>query len=1032
MEKLAKFSVQYPVSILMLVLAFLLLGFISFKKLGMDLFPDLNSPKIFIELKAGERPPDEIEKQFVENIESIAIRQRHAVQVSSISRVGTAEITVEYTWDADMDETFLDLQKALTSFEQNSDIDELTISRYDPNAAPVMLLGFSHPEITDMDELRQVAENYIRNELVRLEGIAEVELLGQEVQEVVVETNSYLLEAFGITTDLIAQQLASYNLNMSGGSIQEMGRKYIIKGVGEFKTIEDIENVIVTYKQEAASTVTTTGSDASIANRIPVFLKDVAEVKFINHEPDNIVHVNGQRCMALAIYKETRFNTVKAVERLLDELDELNAALPGYEFQLIRNQGDFIISSVNEVKQTALIGVLLAVLVLFVFLKRIGVTSIISIAIPISIVATFNLLYFKGLTLNIMTLGGLALGAGMLVDNAIIVVENIYRYLEEGLPLKEAAIKGTATVGGAITASTLTTIVVFLPIVYLHGSAGELFKDQAWTVAFSLISSLFVAILVIPMLSVWLLKHEKSKKMTSVGFPGYPRFLAKVLNNSGRIILIAVILVIGTYFLLPVVGSEFIPKTESNDFTINIRLAEGTEINRTEGTVKNIETIVQNILGDEIEILYSLIGPTTSLTGLEETEYQDENTASILFKLVPDHKGTGKQIVSRLSTALHQIADFEFDIVQEQSELQNILGTKSSPIVVEIQGQDLETIQTLTEQAKQRLENISDLVNMTTNFDEGRPEVQVHVDRVRSGLLGINIETITQQIEDHLSGREAGDWQNEGESQDILVKVPDVSLSELPGLEIRSGDEVYRLDQLAEIETSQTLNEIYRRNQVRIGKLSAQIQSDKPLNAIVSQILDEMDQLELPPEYRYEVAGEELMRREAFGNLKFALLLSIILVYMVMASQFESLVHPFTILLTIPLAGVGSVLLFLIMGQSFNVMAFIGMIMLAGIAVNDSIILVDAINQVKQEGKPRREAILAAGQRRIRPIIMTSLTTILALLPLTLGIGEGASLRSPLALAVIGGLVSSTLLTLIVIPCVYLKIDRLINPTYPD
>jgi len=1029
MENITKFSVKYPVTILMLILAVLLLGYISFQKLGIDLFPDLNNPRIFVEIKAGERPPEEIEKQFVENIESLAIRQRNAIQVSSISRVGSAQINVDYTWETDMDEAFLDLQKALTGYSQNSELENLSMTRHDPNSAPVMLIGFSNPEISDMDELRRVAENYLRNELIRLEGVAEVELLGYEVKEAVIETNNYLLEAYGLTPDGVTNRVMNFNRNMSGGSIEEMGRKYIIKGVGEFKSLRDIEEVIVTYKTAEQNLSV---QNEAVSKRIPVFLKDVATVSLINKEPENIIHINGNRCMALALYKETKFNTVKASNMLLEKLKELRKALPGYELFVISNQGEFITKSINEVKQTALIGILLAVLVLFVFLRRIGVTVIISLAIPISVIATFNLLYFKGLTLNIMTLGGLALGAGMLVDNAIIVMENIYRNLEEGVSLKEAAIKGTARVGGAITASTLTTIVVFLPIVYLHGSAGELFKDQAWTVAFALLSSLVVAILVIPMLSVWLLKKKDDYKYQTITFPKYRVFLDRILNKSGFVILGTIVIIIIAILLVPIVGSEFFPKTDSNEFSINIKLPEGTELKRTENTVKNIEDMVKQLFGDNILTIYSKIGPSQSLTGINNEAYEDENTATVLIKLDKNRNFSSDEIINRLSQSIGSIPDIEAEFIQEQTELQTTLGTDAAPIVVEIKGNDLDVIRNLTEQASQKLGTLDDLFNISTSFDEGRPEVDVVIDRVRAGLLNVSIDNISEQLTSQLAGSEAGQWQNKGELQDIILKMPKVDIKQLSDITLRSGDQKISLDDVTDIRITQTTNEIYRKNQTRIGKISAHINSGKPFDSIIKRIDKEMSTIPYPPDYKYEIAGDELKRKEAFNNLKFALLLSIILVYMVMASQFESLVHPFIILFTIPLAGVGSVFLFFILGNSFNVMAYIGIIMLAGIAVNDSIILIDAINQLKNDGRKRRDAILTAAQWRIRPIIITSLTTILALLPLTIGFGESASLRAPLALAVIGGLITSTVLTLIVIPCVYWLVDRFTNPAFVD
>ncbi len=1008
----------------MLVLAVILLGYISFSKLGIDLFPDLNNPRIFVELKVGERPPEEIEKQFVESIESLAIRQKKVIQVSSITRVGSAQITVEYGWNADMDEAFLDLQKTLTTFSQNAEIDELNITQHDPNAEPVMLLGLSHPQIEDMDELRRVAENYLRNELIRLEGIAEVELLGQEEQEVVIETNNYLLEAYNLSPSAVSARIQNYNRNASGGSIVEMGRKYIIKGVGEFQSTDDIGNVIVTYTQPTSLTTTQT---SQTSERVPVYLRDVAKISFKNKDPENIVRINQQRCMALAIYKETKFNTVKAVDDLLKALENLRKALPGYELTVIQNQGEFINTAIDEVKESALIGIFLAVLILYVFLRRFGVTAIISTAIPISIVATFNLMYFKDLTLNIMTLGGLALGAGMLVDNAIVVMENIFRNLEAGMPLKQAAIEGTAQVSAAITSSTITTVVVFVPIIYLHGSAGELFKDQAWTVGFSLFASLVVAIMVIPMLSARFLKViPGSAQHKSIRFIGYRDFLAKVLDRKWSVILGAVILVVITILLIPIIGSEFVPKTESSEFSIELKLPEGTELGRTEDTVAGIEQIITEILGKDLQTIYSKVGPsTTSLTSSTTSIFEAENTATMKVILNKNHRIPSQQVITRLSAVLNEIPDVEAQFVQEQTALETTLGTEEAPIVVEVKGEDLSTLQSLTEQVKGQLQTLPDLMNFQSSFDEGRPEVNVVLDRMKAGQYNISINEISSQLQDQLLGRNAGQWETEGELQDLTIKLPNISISQLEDISINSGSQRIRLDDLSIIRVATAPKEINRRNQVRIGIVSAYLNTRRPFDHVVREIKTRLDKIDFPPEYQYQITGEEQKRKDAFQNLKFALILSIILVYMVLASEFESLIHPFTILLTIPLAGVGAIFTFFLLGRSLNIMAYIGIIMLGGIAVNDSIVLVDAITQLRRDGMPMREAILEAGQRRIRPIIINTLTAVLGLLPLAFGFGEGAALRSPMALAVIGGLISSTILTLIVIPCVYVVLDRL-------
>jgi len=1023
MKRIIQFSVEYPITVLMLVLAVTLLGTISFKRLGMDLFPELNNPRLFVELKAGERPPEEMEKEFVRQMESRAISLKNAVQVSSVSRVGTAMITVEYAWGTNMDEAFLDLQKACTNFQQNQDIDELNISQHDPNAEPIILLGFSHPEIDDMDELRKVAESYIRNELIRLEGIADVRLLGQEEKEVVVQTNQYLLEAYGLTPSAVANRIREYNRDISGGSIAEMGTKYVIRGISEFNSLAEISQVIVTFRQPEQEP----GEATSSGKRVPVLLKDVAEVSLQNKKPDNIVRLNQQRCMGLALYKETMFNTVRAVEQCMETIENIRKALPGYELTLIQNKGDFVTKAISEVERTLLIGILLAAIVLYVFLRRIGTTAIISVSIPISIVATFNLMYFNGLTLNIMTLGGLALGAGMLVDNAIIVMENIFRNLESGAPLKEASISGTNQVSGAITASTLTTVVVFLPIVYIHGSAGELFKDQAWTVAFSLLSSLFVAIMVIPMLSNRLLAKGAGRygRSSSIRFPRYGKLLERVLEAKWPVILSAAVLVAGGVMLIPTVGSEFLPKTNLNEFSIELELPEGTEIYRTESTVAGIEQGIRDLLGNDIENLYSIAGPSREISGQAGTVFEDENTAIIKVILKKDRLLPPETALSMVSGLLSEIPDLEARIYQQQTVLELTLGPVTAPVVLEIQGEDLEQIQELTEQAYQRISGLPGLYNLETSFDEGRPEIDIVIDRMRAGVYNIGLENVQSQLETILMGSDAGQWETEGELKDITIKLPRVSTSELDKITLTSGQNKVSLYEIADIRTSRAPKEITRDNQVRVGRISAHLAKDIPLNHIVARMRSALSDLSFPPHYSYTVTGEEQKRQEAFANLKFALILSLILVYMVLASQFESLVHPFTIILSIPLALVGAIAIFFILGKSLNIMAYIGIIMLVGIAVNDSIILVDAINQLKREGLPRNSAIIQAGQRRIRPIIITSLTTILALLPLTVGFGEGAALRAPMALAVIGGLFTSTLLTLLVIPCVYMVMDEL-------
>lgn len=1004
----------------MVVLGVLLLGYISYDKLGVDLFPDLNSPRIFVEIQSGERPPEEMEKQFVENIEALAIRQSDVTQVTSISRVGSAQITVEYNWEKDMDEAFLDLQKALNTLMQNSEIDDLKITQHDPNTTPVMTIGLTHSEIDDMNEIRKVAENYIRNELVRLEGVAEVELSGQEESEVIIETDIYRLESQNLSMDEVSARIQNFNRNVSGGQISEMGMQYIVKGVSMLQTIDDFDNLIVGYKNVVAVT-----EGQSNSNRAPIFLKDVATVRLGNKEPVNIVHINGERCLGLSIFKETKYNTVKSVEQINEALTSIEKALPGYKLTRISNQGKFISAAIDEVQKTALLGILLAVVILFIFLRRFGTTLIVSIAIPISIVATFNLMYFNDLTINIMTLGGLALGAGMLVDNAIVVMENIFRNHENGMSVKEAAIKGTAEVGGAITASTLTTIIVFLPIVYMHGATGELFKDQAWTVAFSLISSLVVAIFLIPMMYHRFYRNKKSPvKSKSVRVGGYGRFLEKILKVKWTVISISTAAIVASFLLVPKIGTEFMPKTETKEFTIEVKLPEGTELQRTQSTVENIENILIEYLGENLDKIFTQSGPSMGIESSANAVFEGENTGKIKIILTKESTLTTTNVIAVVDKLTANVEGLNITFSQEESALKAILGTDEAPVIVEVRGENLDEIESIVNKVKEKMLGIGNLLNVQTSIEDGAPEVEIKVDRLRAGMYNIDISTVISQIQDQLEGKNAGQLEKGGEMQDITIKVPEKGINEINDLIITSGTQVFRLNEIAEITYAVSPKEIFRRNQNRIGKVTANLQKGVPLDHVAKEIREATASIDLLPNYRILVTGEEEKRQESISMLITAMLLSIVLVYMVLASQFESLIHPFTILLTIPLAVVGSILIFFALGKTFNIMAIIGVIMLVGIAVNDSIILVDRINQLIKEGINRKDAIVQAGQQRIRPIMMTSLTTILALLPLTIGFGESSSLRSPMALAVIGGLITSTLLTLVVIPCAYDVLDR--------
>mgnify|MGYP006285911987 CR=1 FL=1 len=1016
MTNLTRFSVRYPVTIAMIVFAIVLLGYISFSRLGTDLFPDLKNPRLFVELHSGEKPPAEMESKFAEQIEGLAIRQTGVTDVSSVIGTGMLLVTVHYEWDREMDAAFLDLQKSLSSISTNQEVDELNIYQNDPNAAPIMQIAVSNPEINDMNLLRQTAENYIYNQMVRINGVADVELSGEEESELLIQTDPYLLDAYDLSMDQISSRIQAFNRDISGGTLEEKGTQYLVTGESLLQKVGDFQNLIVGYRNRSTMN--------RQAERVPVTLDQVADVQMKNKDPENMVYLNDKRCIGLALYKEQGKNTVDVVKRVDESLVDLQKALPGYQFTVVENQGEYIDQAIGEVENTGLAGILLAVFVLFIFLRRLRVTLIVSVAIPISVIATFNLMYFNGLSLNLMTLGGLALGAGMLVDNAIVVIENIFRHIEEGATVRQAAIKGTSEVGGAITASTLTTIVVFLPIVYLHGESGELFKEEAWTVAFSLLSSLFVAILVIPAMTDKWIKADRVKKLKSVNINWYGRLLERLLDARWIVIALSAALIGVSALLLPRVGSEFMPKPSGGTFSVSMDLPGGTPLKKTAQVSRQVKTMMNEAFGDQVDYYYTHVGPGAKEEASVGEMMIQSNHATIKVQPIKGAIIPAEQVVLLTDSIFEGVEGLEITYHQKQTSLNEILGTDESPLVVQTSGDDLSQIQQITASIRDKLVNVKGLYELKTNFQQGAPEIEVQVDRFMAGMYNLGLDQIVSQIENQLTGMDVGDFDRQGEMKDITLKLPDLSRKQLEELELQSGDQVIRLDQIATFHAGVTPGKIYRENQKRVGKVTARINEEIALDHIVKRVNQKISEIDMPPEYTTEITGEEQKRKESFGSLKFALILSIILVYMVMASLFESLLHPMTILLSLPLAFTGPILLFLGIGESFNIMAYIGIIMLAGIAVNNSIILVDAIRRYQWQGMTKRQAILQAGQNRIRPIVMTSLTTILTLLPLTINLGQSAELRSPMAWAVIGGLITSTLLTLVTIPCVYHILQR--------
>jgi HAE1 family hydrophobic/amphiphilic exporter-1 len=716
---------------------------------------------------------------------------------------------------------------------------------------------------------------------------------------------------------------------------------------------------------------------------------------------------------------------VRVAEQISETIQRLQADSPGLDFSLIHSQARFIDKAIGEAQSSAVIGVILAVLVLYVFLRNWGATIIISLAIPLSILATFTLMYFQNLTLNMMTLGGLALGAGMLVDAAIVVIENIFRRRQLGEAADQAAIHGTSEVGIAIFATVVTTIVVFLPIVYVHGIAAEMFRDQAWVVTYALLASLLVAFMLIPALAAKLLaKDSQIIKERFLRFAFYENSLHWAMQHRGTVVVTTLLLIAVSAALLPVVGFEFIPRSSENQLQVDIDLPPGAPLEKTSAVLAGAEERVRQILGDGVSHIFSTVNVRSS-QNLFSGDEQGEHRASLTINLASGKSAsTPEAAIAALRPHLN-LPDIATTFRIRETSLQQTIGTGGAPIVVEVLGSELPALQETSNRVAEALRQIKGLQNVETSFQTGRPEINLRIDRLLAASFGLDVQQISARVKERLAGEVVSDFYAEGEDRNIRVAFTPATLAELAEMPIRAANGAFlRLRDISQLGPGEGPKEIQRHNQSRIAHVTAQLEKGVTLGDAVAAVDRVIATIPLQPDYELRFAGEEASREESFDQMKFALILSIVLVYMVMAGSFESLLHPFTILFTLPFAGVGVVFALLLAGEPFSLMAYIGVIMLTGIAVNNAIVLIDYINRLRAVGMPRREAILQGGRDRLRPILMTTATTILGLAPLAVGLGEGARLRAPMAISVVGGLVTSTIMTLIVIPVVYELIDE--------
>lgn len=1005
--KLVSLAVRRPVGVIMIVLAIIALGTVSVRNLAVDLFPEIDLPIAVIATTYEDAAPEEVENLISKPIENSISSVEGIEQIQSQSQSNSSLVLMMFKNGTDLDQALLEVRERVDQMKDflPDRAGSPNIMRFSPDQLPVIWIGLTGK---DANVLTELADEEVVPYFERQEGVASVTVEGEKTREIQLLLNETEMMQYGIQEQEVIQAINSANQSSSVGTIDKGTQDLQVRITGEFTSLEDIKQTVVQSEQGAT-----------------VELQDIAEIKDTYKKSDSTTLVNGEPSVVLSILKKTDANTVDVAKNIQSSLEDIEAGLPeDVHLNVVIDTSEFIQEAVDSVIQNILIGGVISIIVLLLFLKSIRATIVIGLSIPIAIISTFALMYFTGETLNVLTLGGLALGIGMMVDSSIVILENIYSYRQRGYSLFDAATKGAAELTPAVIASTTTTLVVFLPIVYVEGIASDLFTPLALTVSFSLLASLAVAVTLVPMLSSKLL----SKAMEDGRRYWFDRFLTR-LNNAYAIvlkkvlkfrktsILMTVLLIVGSIALTPFIGGEFIPAGDQGQMEIRIETRPGTSLEYKEEMVEK----VNNVLKEQeslIDVSFVSVGGG-DMSGMGGSG----NVATFTIQLVPssERELSTAEYVQQLDEEFQSIAGA--DIVVSEMEAGMGMG---DPINIQLTGPEHEVLRELSDRVTEEIKEIDGVFNPESGAGLGVPQLQVEIDRDKAAVYGLTVDAIQSQIETHFIGQVVTVFREEGTEIDVSLMYPEESrqtIADLEDMKINSPTgTVLPLIDLATFKETQGPVTLIRQNQQAQMNVTSEV-SGRDLSGVVRDIEAHLEAMNLPEGYSFTIGGQAEDMAESFSDLTLALIFSIFLVYAVMAIQFENFLFPFIIMFSMPATVVGVVLGLFVTGLSFSIPAFIGIIMLAGIVVNNSIVLVDYINILRRRGMDRYEAIIEAGKNRLRPILMTTLTTVLAMIPLGLALGEGAEMQQPLAVTIIFGLSVSSIFTLLLIPVVYTFFD---------
>jgi len=1016
-----RLAIHRPVTMFMLSGVIILLGTISLLRLPVDLMPDVTFPSITVRVGYPGVGPLEMEELVTRPIEQAMSAVAGLERLESTAQEGSSRVTLNFAWGTDLNEAADDVRNRLDRVRGRlpEEADAPVMFKFDANAQPIMGVGVEGD--FDRVTLREMAEHDLSPRLERVPGVASVSVEGGLRRQIHVELSKEKVRALDLPVDRIINLLRTENQNVPVGEIDEGDTTYLVRSQGQFENLDQIRDMVVMTRQG-----------------VPVYLRDIAEVKDSTEDLRSFTRINGKPGVRLRVTKQSGQNTVQIADAVRAEIDRINREIPALRLQVLDDSSIFIKRSISAVKEAAVVGAILVVAIIFLFLRNVRSTVIICTSIPISIIGTFALLYFAGYTLNTMTFGGLALGIGMIVDASIVVLENTFRHMEHGKDRMQAAIDGSEEVWSAILASTLTHIAVFVPLLFLTGVSSILFKQLSIVVMFSLTMSLFVAVTIVPVLCSRLLKlpppveqrtglggrlYTASETFLNNMDEAYSRLISRALHHRPTVIGAGMSLVVVAFLILPTIGFELMPATDEGEVQVTAELPVGTRIERAQDVASRLESLLPEYVKEADAIITQAGAGGGGFGGGGSNRTQ----ATIRLVAKTERTRSSEEIARALNKQLAGVIPGAIITTRASGGNQQMTrllsgGGGDSRIALEIRGDDLPEAQRLAVAAKGLMDRVPEVRNARVGRDDGRPELALQIDRPKAALLGLSVNSVASNIRTSVGGTQAAFFRQGGNEYPIVVRLREEDrqrVEDINDILVNTPQgQVVQAKNLLALRNQSGPTEIQRKNQERILRVSAE--PEVTLSDAIAAVNAKLPELRTGPDFSVGFGAEVEQQAQAFKQLQGVLILAILLVYAVMASQYESLRDPFIIMFSVPLAAIGVVAALKLTGTTFSLQAYIGVIMLAGIVVSNAILLVDYTNVLRRRDSiPLRQAVETAGRTRLRPILMTTLATILGLVPMSLGIGEGAELQAPLARVVIGGLAASTLITLVFVPTVY-------------